>query len=135
MDTQGRRGTTLVKIAAVYLLIGLSVGMYMGISGQYAYISAHSHMSLAGWTTMALAGLAYLALPGCERNRLAAAHFWLHNVGLPVMLGGLMFKAAGKEAAEPFVALGSALVLVAMLVFTINVFLNAGAGSRVRAAG
>jgi len=96
------------------LLFGLAVGMYMGVSGQFAFISAHSHVSLVGWTTMALVGLAYLALPACERSRLAAVHFWLHNVGLPVkMLGGLMFKAAGRDTAEPFCCAGSALVLVA----------------------
>lgn len=134
MDTQGRRATTLVRIATVYLLFGLAVGMYVGISGQFAFISAHSHVSLVGWTTMALVGLAYLALPACERSRLAAVHFWLHNVGLPVMLGGLMFKAAGRDTAEPFVALGSALVLVAMLMFTINVFVNGAVESRLRAA-
>jgi hypothetical protein len=125
MATQRRLAPTLVKIAALYLLVGLGIGMCVGITGRYAFMSVHSHVSLAGWTTMALAALVYLAFPACERSRLAPVHFWLHNIGLPVMVGGLALKAAGEERAEPVVALGSIVVVVAMAFFTANVFINA----------
>jgi hypothetical protein len=132
METQGRMAATLVKIAAVYMLIGMGVGMFVGITGRYAFISVHSHASLVGWTTMALAGLIYLAFPPCERSRLAPVHFWLHNAGLPLMVCGLAVQAAGSDRAEPFVALGSTLVLAGMLVFTVNVVANARAGLPLR---
>jgi hypothetical protein len=112
------------------MLIGLVTGMVVGITGRYAFISVHSHVTLVGWVTMALAGLVYLAYPACETSRLAPVHFWLHNVGLPIMGCGLAVKAAGNDRAEPFVALGSTLVVVAVLAFTINVFANAGATPR-----
>jgi len=46
-----------------------------------------------------------------------------------VMVGGLALKAAGVERAEPVVALGSIVVVVAMAFFTANVFINARAES------
>jgi hypothetical protein len=129
MGTQRRLASALVKIAALYMLVGLGIGMFVGITGRYAFMSVHSHASLAGWTTMALAALVYLAFPACERSRLAPVHFWLHNIGLPIMVGGLAFKAAGDDRAEPTVALGSIVVVVAMVCFTVNVFANARAES------
>lgn len=134
MGTRSRMAIALVRIAAVYMLIGLGIGMFVGVTGRYAFISVHSHVSLLGWTTMALAALVYVAFPACERSRLAPVHFWLHNVGLPVMVGGLVVKAAGQTSGEPVVALGSMLILAAMAAFTANVLVNAGAALRLPGA-
>lgn len=120
-----RIGSTLVKIASVYLVIGLAGGMYMAVSGQFGFVSAHSHVTLLGWATMALTGLVYVAFPRCAESRLSRAHFWLHNLGLPVMTVSLTAHAAGTASAEPFVALGSMVVIVALLLFTVNVLRNA----------
>lgn len=125
MEIRSRVGTMLVKIATVYLVLGLAGGMFVAVTERYELMSAHSHASLVGWTTMGLAGLVYVVFPACERSRLAAVHFWLHNVGLPLMVFGLISKAVGDVRAETFLALGSTIVLVAMLTFAVNVMTNA----------
>ena len=85
----------------------------------------NSHASLVGWTTMALAGLIYLAFPACERSRLAPVHFWLHNAGLPVMMGSLALAVTLADPRfEPVIGLGSVLVIAGLLAFAINVFVN-----------
>jgi len=117
----GKVGVYLVKIASVYMMIGLGLGMYVAISKQYLLMTVHSHLALLGWVTMALAGFAYMAAPGCTSSRLASWHFWLHNIGLPIMIVSLAINEFGNPQAEIFTGIGSIAVLLAMLLFTINI--------------
>lgn len=125
METKSLVGFTLLRIASVYMMAGLLLGLFMGISHSFSFISVHSHISLLGWLTMAVTGLIYLVAPRCDGNRLSKLHFWLHNVGLPIMVSGLVWNqySAGPQA-EAGIGIGSALVVLALLVFTINLFLN-----------
>ena len=83
MSTRSRVGVRLVRIASVYLLAGLVLGLVMGIGRDFSLMSVHAHVLLLGWATLGLTGIVYLVLPGCAGTRLATAHFWLHNVGCP----------------------------------------------------
>jgi len=118
-------GIKLVKIAAVYLLVGLVMGLVMGISNNFSLTSVHAHVSLLGWATMAIAGILYILIPECGRTRLAAAHFWGHNIGLPVMTLSLALYAYGVKAAEKTIAVGSVVVLVSLMLFAVNLFISA----------
>ncbi len=117
-------GITLVKIAAIYMLIGVVMGVAMGISGNFSLLSAHSHILLSGWATMSIAGIVYILIPGCNHNRLAMLHFWGHNVGLPVMTASLVLYTYGYKDAEKLIGVGSVLILISLLIFTINLYLN-----------
>ena len=117
-------GVRLMQISAVYMVVGLGLGLAMGISGNLSLYSVHSHVSLLGWATMALAGIVYLVMPGCARSRLATLHFWGHNLGLPVMMAGLALKAYGRQDAEPAIAASSILVLISLLLFAVNLLWN-----------
>lgn len=116
-----RIGISLLKIAAVYMLVGLASGMFMAISKDHTLASAHSHLTLLGWTTMAITGVIYIVLPACAKSKLAGVHFWLHNIGLPLMICSLALFEYGNAAAEKFIGIGSIIVLLALLVFTINI--------------
>ena len=65
--------------------MSLAIGVYMAITHNHALATIHTHVALPGWATMAVTGLVYLMLPACGGNRLAAARFWLHNIGLPAV--------------------------------------------------
>lgn len=118
-------GPNLVKIASLYLMLGLAGGLYVALSSRFGFTSAHSHATLLGWATMAISGLVYVSFPRCAESRLANVHFWLHNCGLPVLLGGLVLKGGGHDAAEPLLGLGSTIVAAALLAFTVNVMKHA----------
>lgn len=133
MSSHSRVGVRLVRIASVYLLAGLVLGLAMGIGRDFALMSVHAHVLLLGWATLALTGIVYLVLPACAGTRLAAAHFWLHNLGLPVMIVSLAAETLGEPRAEPFVGLGSTVVVVGLGLFTLNVLRNAGASEAVPA--
>jgi hypothetical protein len=125
METQGWVGLALVKMSALYLLVALVLGLTMAIGEDFTLMSVHSHLGLLGWAAMGLTGVVYLVVPRTGTSRLAVAHFWLHNVGLPVMTGGLtILDLRGDARAEPVIGVGSVLVLVALALFTVNLFRN-----------
>jgi hypothetical protein len=118
-------GSTLVKIASVYMMIGLFIGLMMGISGNHTVATVHSHILLLGWTTMAITGLVYIVRPKCAESKLAISYFWLQNIGLPIMVTGLGLQYGyGNEQAEKLSGIGSIIVLLALLIFAVNIFKN-----------
>jgi hypothetical protein len=118
-------GIRCVQLAALYLLLGIGVGILMSASHDFAQKSLHAHINLAGWVSLAIMGLVYIALPGLAQSRLAQAHFWLHNLGVPVMLYGVYLIYAGHPAAgEPFAKGGSVLTALSFLCFALNVWRN-----------
>jgi hypothetical protein len=125
MTKQRNTGLNLVRVASLYMLAGLVLGMVMAIRQDFSLVSVHSHIGLLGWAAMAVTGLAYIVLPRCGQSKLATIHFWLHNVGVPLMLGSLAFmQLTGNTGAEPLIGLGGSLVIAGIVAFTINVFVN-----------
>lgn len=117
-------GIRLLKISAVYFLLGIILGMFMSITHQFSYAPSHAHISLLGWASLALAGIIYHLFPDAAQNKLATSHFWLHNIGLPVMMIGLIAFEAGKTAFEPVIAIGASLTSLGVVLFVINIFLH-----------
>ena len=118
-------GVTLVKIALIYMMIGLVIGLIMGLSGNHALTTVHSHMGLLGWSTMVITGLIYIVRPGCADSKLSNLYFWLHNIGLPIMVIGLGLQYGyGNAQAEKLSGIGSIIVLLALLIFAVNIFKN-----------
>lgn len=124
MVTIHNLGARLIKTAAVYLVVGLGLAFFMVAARDHVLTSVHSHVILLGWMTMGITGLVYLIAPACANSRLAGWHFWLHNIGLPVMMISLAIQEYGHPEFEPGTGLGSIIVLVALTLFTINVFRN-----------
>lgn len=112
----------LIKIAAVYLVVGACLGMAMGISRNFSLTPVHAHVLLAGWLTLAMAGVIYRLYPAAAGTRLATAHFWLHNLGLPVFMVGLALMASGKADLPGLIGAGASAVLVGLLCLAVNVW-------------
>lgn len=113
------------RLAVIYLLVAVGVGMAMGASGNFALRSVHTHISLMGWTTLALAGLIYRLFPDAGASRLARVHFWLYNLALPPMMGALAALLLGYPGAVPVLVGCQIVAAVGLLAFVANVFLNA----------
>lgn len=116
--------TTWLKLAVVYLIAGVSLGIAMGASGDFTLRPVHAHLNLLGWATLALAGLVYSAYPEAGRSRLARIHFWLHNLALPVMMGALTLLLLGHAEVVPVLAGAEIAAAAGVLVFAANVFIN-----------
>ena len=120
-------GLKLIRIALLYMVAGLVMGLFMAMSHDWNLISVHSHLLLLGWVTMAISGIVYIIEPRCANRKMATLHFWGHNIGLPVMMAGLAFVQYGHTAVEPVVAVGSIIVLASLVVFALNVYSARGA--------
>lgn len=114
-------GVKLIKISAVYFVLGVLLGMYMSITHSYDYASVHAHVNLLGWASLALAGIIYVLFPAAGESTAGKVHFWLHNIGLPVMMIGLALLVSGMESVEPVIAVGGVLVTLGILAFLYNV--------------
>ena len=114
-------GARLIRIAVIYVVVGIVLGMYMGITQQFTLVPVHAHVLLAGWASLALAGVIYHLYPAAGATRLASIHFWLHNLGLPAFMLGLGWMLAGRSHEPPVIlAPGAAMFLAGLYCFAIN---------------
>jgi len=117
-------GVTWLKLAVLYLIIGVGLGIMMGASENFTMRPVHAHINLLGWATMALAGLIYSVFPEAGESRLARLHFWLNNVSLPVMAVTLAFVVSGERSVIPVLAISEIVAAIGILVFAVNIFIN-----------
>lgn len=112
-----------IRIAVVYAIVGIGIGIYMAATHSFLQRDTHAHANLIGWVSLALSGLIYQAYPALAAHVLAKAHFWLHNLGLPVAVVGIALLHAGNpELGEPLAGLGSGVVALGFLALLVNVF-------------
>jgi hypothetical protein len=116
--------TVWIKLAVVYLIIGVSLGIAMGASENFLLRPVHAHLNLLGWATLALAGLIYSVFPDAAKSRLAVAHFWLHNIALPIMMGSLWMLLLGHREVVPVLAASEFIAAAGVIAFACNVFFN-----------
>ena len=116
-----------IRMAALYLVVGVALGNFMGATHDFGLRSVHAHLNLLGWASMLGFGLVVQHHADTLSPRLVALQFWLHQLALPVMLAGLAALMRGVVAAEPLVGLGSVVVGVAVMLFAVNVWRGVGA--------
>ena len=125
LEARGARMAQIwLKIAVVYLLAGVTFGIIIGLTHQFQLAPVHAHANLLGWASLALAGVIYWLSPRAGGHWLGLAHFWLHNLGLPVFVVGLFFLYSGHAAAEPVVGVGAIVALLGIACFAVNLFIN-----------
>ena len=112
----------LIRIAAIYLVIGVTMGIVMGIKQQFLLAPVHAHINLLGWATLGIIGVVYHAYPAAAETRLAQIHFWIHNIALPVFMIGLGFVLSGNGAFLPVAIAGALAVAIGIVVFAVNVW-------------
>lgn len=117
-----------IRAAVVYLIIGVGAGIYMAACHCFEQRAAHAHANLVGWVSLAISGLIYRTFPSLAAHVLARVHFWLHNLGLPVMLTGIAMVYDGNpQMGELLAGVGSIAVALGFIALLCNVFRkNAG---------
>jgi hypothetical protein len=112
----------LIKLAVVYLVIGMTLGIGMGMTHNFLFRSVHAHVNLLGWASLALAALVFHVFPETARTRLATAWFWLYNLSLPIGMAAIALVLNGHKWAEPALIFSQVGIWVAGVMFAINVF-------------
>ena len=124
-EQAARTGIVWIKLAVLYLLIGVALGIAMGASRDFTLRPVHAHVNLLGWTTLALSGIIYTRVPQAGPPRLARVQFWLLTLALPVMMGSLAYVLlTGKMNMLPALVISEITAAISILAMTANIFLN-----------
>ncbi|MDQ0157538.1 cbb3-type cytochrome c oxidase subunit I [Robertmurraya andreesenii] len=119
-----KTGVSFLKIAALYFLIGVGMGLTMEIIQDHRLAGAHAHINLIGWVSMAIFGLIYILFPKAGESTLAKVHFWLYNISFPLFMLGLSFLLLGDSSLMILLRIFPNILVLSVLIFTINVFMN-----------
>lgn len=111
-----------LRLAVLYLIAGVSLGIFMAASGDHSMHPVHAHLNLLGWVTMGLFGLFYRSWPGAAQSTLAKVQFWVYVPAHFVQMVTLAMLFGGNPAVEPVLALASAVVGLAVLCFAVVVW-------------
>ncbi|TWI64201.1 hypothetical protein IP91_02967 [Pseudoduganella lurida] len=124
-DKARSAGILWIKLAVLYLIIGVGMGIAMGATENFTLRPVHAHVNLLGWTTLALSGLIYTVFPAAGTTRLARIHFWLLNLAIPVMMGSLAcLLLKGDTRVLPALVASEIVAAASILAFAANIFLN-----------
>jgi hypothetical protein len=106
-----------IVLGALYLVIGMVLGLVMGVRQDFVLVPVHAHINLVGFAAHCIFGLAYRAWPELKAGAIAAAQFWLFAVGSPLLMLGISIAIKTNNPALAIV--GSMLVTLGALLFLI----------------
>jgi hypothetical protein len=113
--------------AAACATAGMVWGIWMAMSSDHLLASAHAHLNLVGWVTLALIGVYYRLTPAANESRLAKVHAIIALLGVCVMVPGIAVVIQGGTPV--LAACGAFLSLTSMLIFVSAIFRH-GLGNR-----
>jgi hypothetical protein len=112
-----------LRLAVIYGVLGMALGLHMGISQDHGQLVTHAHLNLVGWVSTALFGLVLRAYADRPMVGLAWVQFALSHIGVVVMVVGLYLIFGGNpEGGEIFASIGSVLTLLGMVLFAVIVY-------------
>lgn len=111
---------TYFTLGAIWLVIGMTLGIGMGAAHNFQLMPVHAHINLIGFACHALFGAAHKLWPALGASALAAAQFWIFVVATPITLIGLTFTVLGGPEAPTIV--GSLGLLIGALIFAVMIW-------------
>ena len=106
-----------IVIGALYLVLGMLLGIVMGVRQDFLLAPVHAHINLVGFAAHCIFGLVYRAWPELKQGAIAATQFWLFVVGAPLLMIGIAIAIKTNNPALAIV--GSMLVTLGALLFLI----------------
>lgn len=117
-----------IKASLTWFGIGVTLGAVMSSWPNAAmYRTAHFHMNLLGFVSMMIFGVAYHVLPRfvghpLHNRRMAAAHWWVANLGLAVLTTGFLLLPTIGARAYPVQGVGGAISALGAYLFIYNMW-------------
>src|SRR5262245_33665287 len=85
-----------VGVAVIWLVLGMALGLYMGITANNQMLTVHVTMVLSGFVVLAIYGMIYRLWPALKETPLAKAQFWVATIGvLGQVIGAYQFATSG----------------------------------------
>jgi len=106
----------------LYIVAGVALGIFMGVSQDHSMHPVHAHLNLLGWVAMSLFGLFYRAVPAAANTALAKVHFWIYVPANFVQMVLLALLYRGRTDLGPVLGMFDILVSVGILCFALVVW-------------
>lgn len=113
------------RLAVLYLLAGVTLGIVMAASHDHSMMPVHAHLNLLGWVSLALFGTFYRLWPAAAETKLARIHFWSYVPAHFVQMTTLAIMFRGMASIEPVVAAASVVVGLSIACFAVIVWRHA----------
>ena len=121
-----------IRTALLWLGVGVALGTAMAFTPvAIRYRPAHVHANLLGFVAMMIFGVAYHVIPRfngrpLHRRSWAAAHFWLANGGLLLLVAGWLVRFHVAELGPWLLGAGATLSSTGALLFIVNLWITLG---------
>lgn len=115
----------LIRVAALYSLLGAFIGSDMAGRKDYSLTPAHAHILVVGWLTLFAYGMFYYVFKGLSMKKTAKLQVWASLIGGGLMPIGMLFyyKMENTATLLAFI-IPACILLVAIALFVIIVFFD-----------
>lgn len=107
-------------VASLTVVLGMSLGIYMGIAQDRLLAPVHVHMNVIGWLGIFMIGL-YYRIHSTTRGTLVVLQAGGMAAGHVLMTGGFAALLLGEGAAFVIAVCGAVLLLASMILFLVIV--------------
>lgn len=108
--------------AAIYAVIGMLWGIWMGIVGDHSLFPAHAHLGVFGWLSISIYGLFLARFPAIGQSRLAVIQGVIAHLGLVLFVPGIALAIRPSPLGEPLAIIGSLLIALSAILFVVLVW-------------
>ena len=106
-------------LGALYLCIGMLMGIVMGVRESFELAPVHAHVNLVGFASHTAFGLVGKVWPALARDALAKLQFVLFALGSPILMVGIGISILGHN---PLLAIiGSLMTFVGAILYFVMV--------------
>lgn len=118
-------GAWLIRISAVYALIGALIGSDLAGRKDYALVPGHAHILVVGWLSLFAYGIFYHVFKEIGMKRTAILQAWTSLLGGGLMpLSMLIYYKSENTFTTLLFIVTAAVLLLAIILFTVLVFFD-----------
>ena len=115
----------LMRIAAIYAMIGALMGSDLAGRGDYTMVPAHAHILVVGWLTLFVYGIFYYVFKNISMVRTAKVQAWTSIIGGGLMpMGMLLYNKAESTATLLAFIIPASVLLLAIFLFVVLLFFD-----------
>ncbi|MCQ6563014.1 hypothetical protein [Paenibacillus mendelii] len=115
----------LIRVAAIYALMGALMGADMAGRKDYSMIPAHAHILVVGWLSLFAYGMFYYVFKEISMKKTARFHAWTSLIGGGLMpIGMLVYNKMENTATLLGFIIPASVLLIAMALFLVLVFFD-----------
>ena len=113
----------LIRLAAIFGLLGSYIGSHMSGAGSYEFRPIHAHILLVGWLSMFAWGIFYRVFK-VKSPKLVAAHGWTAILGVFGLTMGMWLYnlnpfSLNKTFTMIFFIMGGTILLISFALFIV----------------